>query len=221
MTDRPILMNAEMVRATLSGSKTQTRRIVKSLPDGIARVAGPWMKQDGTCVDGHDWSFGSGEIKGDSQNFFVDKKMPCPFGIPGDRLWVRESGNLSLDKHAWMYADHGGCLSPLAPRGSESWAREWKGTPSIHMPRWASRITLEVTGVRAERLNDICEVDAKAEGVTAHDMYGPNGFAFAHGCTYKASFANLWESINGPGSWDANPWVWVIEYKRIYGEDAS
>lgn len=89
--------------------------------------------------------------------------------------------------------------------------------PSIYMPRWASRITLEVTGVRVERLNDINQEDAIAEGVEAHDddgvtYYGPLGRGV---CDPIVAYRSLWDSINGPGSWAANPWVWVVEFKRV------
>ena len=229
MTDRPILMNAEMVRATLSGAKAQTRRIVKDLPDTITRFAGPWMKQDGTCANGADWSFGSGEIKGDPQNFFVDKKMPCPFGVPGDRLWVRETFFIDLfpycdegplpkekpqalidDPYPLYFRADGECCEQIpecccAEVGKPRWR------PSIHMPRWASRITLEVTGVRVERLQDISEEDAKLEGADGAKYLG-QGF---DQCVYREAFRALWESINGTDSGDVNPWVWVIDFKRV------
>lgn len=164
MTDLPILINAEMARATLSGSKAQTRRIMSPQPgytDG-----GAWA---GGLTDG---VFHWGQsVKGDSQNWILDNPIACPFGSPGDRLWVRK------------------------------------------MPRWASRIMLEVTGVRVERLQEISRGDVMAEGCPFPNMQkGPDP---------RQWFRDLWETINGPGSWDANPWVWAIEFKRIYGEDAG
>ena len=140
----------------------------------------------------------------------------CPYGQPGDRLWVRETW---AAPHAY---DH------LPPRMISQEARihytatEERGgllwRPSIHMPRWVSRITLEITAVRVERLQDISEADALAEGI-----YKPLGSQFWHtnpsanilpGETPQWAYRNLWESISGPCSWDANPWVWVVEFKR-------
>lgn len=176
MKERPILFSAPMVRALLEGRKTQTRRIVK-LP-----------AKDGS---------------GDNRFVFDDAEgrkrfIDCPYGEPGDRLWVRET---------WRPAQVDGMAWYAATCGDETHER-WK--PSIHMPRWASRITLEITGVRVEQLQDISESDAIAEGVTPSDMK-------AISCldrNYHAYFM-LWESINGSGSWDLNPWVWVIEFRRI------
>jgi hypothetical protein len=146
----------------------------------------------------------------------------CPYGQPGDRLWVRES---------WARDDEDGQVMYRADIGRDVCADAWeqgriegvpryKWKPSIHMPRWASRILLEVTSVRVERLQDISESDALAEGVTPKwepgcsgrlmDAFG--GFSFRPAAS---AYAELWEQINGPGSWDTNPWVWVIEFKRV------
>jgi len=133
----------------------------------------------------------------------------CPYGHPGDRLWVREAhhvlraGNVDGSGREIVYrAD-----DPDFPYG-------W--TPSIHMPRWASRIDLEVTGVRAERLQEISDEDARAEGIV-NKHGGWNASETVYGVNYTGPFSHLWESINGPGSWDANPWVWVIEFQPITG----
>lgn len=132
---------------------------------------------------------------------FLDGKWnqrPLPYGQPGDRLWVRE---------AWANT-RGDDSLPTYYRSDErieDLQRTWK--PSIHMPRWASRITLEITGVRVERLQDISDLEARQEGLQP-DFYGS-----VMGC--KRKFIDLWESINGPGSWAANPRVWVIEFRRI------
>jgi hypothetical protein len=144
----------------------------------------------------------------------------CPYGKPGDRLWVRETfadlrgtgiehrpdPSGPLKRYAFA-ADH-----PPGSNGDEArkeFGVKWK--PSIHMPRAASRITLEITGVRVERLQDISEADAVSEGATwSFSRSGPRG-----DLSVKAGFVDLWESINGPGSWDANPWVWVVEFKRL------
>jgi hypothetical protein len=204
MKERPILFSGPMVRAIIKGRKTQTRRVVK-LPakypaKPIHPVYLPWACQ---------W-----------QNGFV----PCPYGQPGARLWVRETFGLCSyhDVTAW----DGGSIRGIAEAGirleyNVEYAADWDGRnqeacrwrPSIFMPRWASRITLEVTGVRVERLQDISEADAVAEGVDSSMPCGAldNGTSECHPrCQYKG----LWESINGPGAWDANPWVWVVEFKR-------
>lgn len=171
--NRPILFSGAMVRALLAGTKTQTRRVCKL--DVRAGMPEPELASLLRC---------------------------CPYGQPGDRLWVRETWATHPDyggRHAIYRTD----------RGCEHDAERW--TPSIHMPRWASRITLEVTGVRVERLQNIGEGDAKAEGVQMPDgtPTPPEWWS------YRREFAHLWEQINGPGSWDANPWAWVVEFKRI------
>ena len=194
--ERPILFSGPMVRAILDGRKTMTRRIVKPQPHAGVRQS-PFVPSG--LEDGH------------------GKELRCPCGQPGDRLWVRETW---AAPHAY---DH------LPPRMISQEARihytatEERGgllwRSSIHMPRWVSRITLEITAVRVERLQDISEADALAEGI-----YKPLGSQFWHtnpsanilpGETPQWAYRNLWETINGPGSWDANPWVWVIEFKRI------
>lgn len=129
-----------------------------------------------------------------------------PYGQPGDRLWVRESWAYHPDfpesTHRAIYR---------ADPGVENDVPRWR--PSIHMPRWASRINLEVTGVRVERLQEISESDAKAEGCSVPEIIYPDEPKEHY--SYAAAYKHLWESINGPGSWDANPWVWVVEFRRI------
>ena len=179
MKERPILFSAPMVRALLAGTKTQTRRIVKA--------------RDLEWMDVHQ---GLRE---------PDNAERCPYGQPGgDRLYVRETW---AAPHAY---DH---LPPrLIPQDARIHyaATEDRGgllwRPSIHMPRWASRITLEVTGVRVERLQDISEADAIAEGVYTDPA-----------CPAYDAYAQLWDEINGLGSWEANPWVWVVGFHRING----
>lgn len=196
MKERPILFSAPMVCAILDGTKTQTRRVVKSRPD---KNMGP------RCVLlPHELA---GEVNsGDYTN--------CPYGMPGDSLWVRETF-LRLPVGTFYRATHNGTADEDKAHGII-----WK--PSIHMPRWASRITLKLTGVRVEQLNDITEADAIAEGASFHDGRGighsgyrhdrNDGFVFE---TAKASYMHLWEKINGAGSWSANPRVWVIEFEVI------
>ena len=175
MKERPILFSAPMVRALLAGTKTQTRRIVKA--------------RDLEWMDVHQ---GLRE---------PDNAERCPYGQPGDRLWVRETfGHFERNEN---FAP--GCEVFYRADGESLAVERWR--PSIHMPRWASRITLEVTGVRVERLQDISEADATAEGVSAI----PDEMRRA---TPRCDFQALWQSINGPDSWAANPWVWIVEFRR-------
>lgn len=192
--ERPILFSDPMVRAILDGRKTQTRRIVKA--------KGIWSVVD--REDGTKWPGGEDQC-GDWQDF------PCPFGSAGDRLWVRETWSPMPNcrpipnpekydnKPAWYKADND---RPM-------WAGD-KWTPSIFMSRVASRITLEITSIRAERLHGISEEDAIAEGTQCAGVPAS--------LTNRGAFAQLWSTIHaadGPNGWAANPWVWVIGFKRI------
>ena len=213
MKERGMIFNAEMVRAILDGRKTQTRRIMKCQPvlnGNFYEVFGAaWTKgmTSVPAVPGHSLS------------------TNCPFGTVGDRIWVRETwaeagaGAPELQLYRANYPEH---VPPhyenLPP------AEEIRWTPSIHMPRWASRILLEITDVRVERLNSISEEDCWAEGIEAVDGLFENAeiidMALKIGCCVEDSkpmFALLWESIYGDDSWQANPWVWVIKFKRIEG----
>ena len=185
--ERPILFSAPMVRAILESRKTVTRRAVKG--SGLNFLA------DFTP-----------EYAALPENHF------CPHGKPGDRLWVREAwarvGIAQAPDQQWVVyresdnrTDYGG---------------PWK--PSIHMPRWASRILLEITDVRVERLQDISEAQALAEGIYSDPAV--NGMYTADGDNYTSkqdgpgrAFADLWKSTGG--DWVANPWVWVVEFKRV------
>ncbi len=212
MTERGVIFNAEMVRAVLDGSKTQTRRAVKF----------PFRDKNFGCeLSGNELA---AEVSaGDYRN--------CPFGAVGDRLWVRETfmnlKGTGIESTTGQF--EGFAYRADTPTGSygdmvrKDYGLKW--TPSIHMPRWASRITLEITGVRVERLNSISEDDAAAEGVGSAVWFAGKGVPEEqwtslgeHGA-YRAShinsFATLWESIYGADSWQANPWVWVIEFKRV------
>ena len=201
MKESPILFSAPMVRALLAGTKTQTRRIFK--PDRMTWDANG--RYTTYAMRGGELSTtGSGPFKPSSWLHY------CPYGQPGeDRLYVRETW---AAPHAY---DH---LPPrLIPQDARIHyaATEDRGgllwRPSIHMPRWASRITLEVTGVRVERLQDISEADAEAEGIDFIRHYPDADETL----TAKVLYEVLWESINGPGSWEANPWVWVIDFRRL------
>lgn len=192
MKERPILFSAEMVRAILGGRKTQTRRVIKD-PHGLLKNYTP----TGKTVD-----YGYGTRCGVK---FSDTTMtiPCPYGQPGDRLWVREAFGLDFDD-AILYRACKYGSKPFDP-GQEI---RWK--PPIHMPRVASRIDLEITEVRVERLQDISEADALAEGCEE----GPDDDVTGGSTAYQ-EFAKLWCKIKGADSWVANPWVWAISFKRI------
>lgn len=217
MKERPIIFSAPMVRAILDGRKTQTRRVVKLTDSGRVKEPGSprnWHLDDPEAV------------------------MACPYGVPGDRLWVRE---------AWQafFADEVPADRPRGPRhtmgipaqperesfvfyradgdlshpedGSEAL---WR--PSIHMPRWASRITLEIVSVRVERVQEISEEDATEEGALEFDSpttfvdHGMQSIYLPSMGYARASFMRLWDSINAKRApWESNPWVWVTEFRRV------
>lgn len=199
-----------MVLSILYGEKTQTRRVVK----GADYFAAGWPCKFGKpcaetrCLYSHV----------DGKHLTV---MHSPYGDAGDRLWVRETwqGPLLDDIDAYraeprnyhkpefcQYAADGGAAPEFVTMDDEL-VRRWR--PSIYMPRWASRINLKISGVHVERLQDISEEDAKAEGCN-YPACGPD-----YKLTKRWAYRALWESINCPGSWDENPWVWVIEFKRV------
>lgn len=212
--ERPILFSAPMVCAILDGSKTQTRRVMK--PQPTVSESG-WFSWDGHAPGSPYGAYAANHIDRDSINIFVGGC--CPYGKPGDRLWVRET---------FCEWDDGFVYAATCSDQERSVS---KFKPSIHMPRRASRINLEITVVRVERLNDISEKDAIAEGIedignviTCWKDYQADGaFRDANGMQKGGiatmhpidSFKSLWEFINGAGSWDANPWVWVVEFKPI------
>ena len=211
MKERPILFSSPMVRAILDGRKTQTRRVVKPQPESVHDGEPYW----------HVGGYRAWQFRGiaDLLRIGTNNPLVCPYGQPGDRLWVRETMEVSYQGSAYYAADGAQIgdrdeLGDLCERyGHPYFFNELKGIPSIHMPRWASRITLEVTGVRVERLLEISESDAQAEGI---DLGGfRSGFDGIAGREHTIEFHSLWESINGPGSWDANPWVWVVEFRRL------
>lgn len=191
MRERPILFSGAMIRAILAGAKSQTRRLVRA---GLAVTD--------VCGGGVDpviwWPRDA-----------LNRDAGCPYGVPGDRLWVKETWRAD---RAWDW------VRPKAiPRRSAVWyeaggdrdvlpdsadVRSTRGRPSIFMPRWASRITLEVTEVRVQRLQDISEEDARAEGYPG-DVMSPRDW-----------YECLWTAINGAGSWVSNPWVWAISFQR-------
>ena len=206
---KPILFSAEMVRAILEGRKTQTRRkmSVQPWPDATVEV-GPyhphWIdrngeSQPGTATFGAIW---------DHQDIVNggDAGLRCPYGAPGDLLWVRET-----------WARHASGVDYAADFAAVSRPQAGPWRPSIHMPRWASRITLRITDIRVERLQDISVADAKAEGCE-NPLTGAEAPAAGPGvflADERTSFAILWNKINGPGAWNANPWVWVVAFERV------
>jgi hypothetical protein len=246
MKERPILFSAPMVRAILEGRKTQTRRAVKPPPPSMEAVHTRTGTGFSLFTDHHSTPdlFRVGGPVSVVRDLCGQAEWRCPYGAPGDRLWVRETwrteelaeeeeGEIPAGSDGVRFqADGGFQVIQDTQTASDVWvqqhnapssARGTKWRPSIHMPRWASRITLEVTGVRVERVRDISEEDAKAEGadgcVAGH---GPVSEAelradpgFWHPRFYRDGFADLWRSINGDESWDANPWVWVVEFRRL------
>lgn len=218
--ERPILFSGPMVRAILEGRKTQTRRIVKPQPpskDWLIRIK--HTGQDvGLYNDNGRWRMtGAVGVCRDAMGDLWPKKheWKCPYGSVGDRLWVRETFHECVDEDTREFVRWGYRAD-----------RDWDGavwSPSIHMPRRASRITLEITGLKVERLNDISNEDCQAEGITAigkgvampDGTYAQAGRYENSASTVRSLFSSLWESINGPGSWAANPWVWVVEFKRV------
>lgn len=238
MRERPILLNAEMVRAVLDGRKTQTRRMLT--PRHLKMI-------DAAASIGECYPLESGHKHENSQSYY---RECCPFGAVGDRLWVRETWQGPLVGYDDAYsmfkdptpfqkvencvyrADGGPC--PEFTDADDELKQGWR--PSIHMPRWASRITLEITGVRVERLNNISEADAIDEGLAEISKDGriykygvPDregypgtddyGWPWHEWERYPISaYCKLWKSIYGEESWQANPWVWVSEFKRVEGE---
>lgn len=222
MKERPILFSGEMVRAIIEGRKTQTRRVVKS---PHTQEAGAWSFDPERGL----WESG---IAGDHGAMGHGEWVRCPYGVPGDRLWVRETARaeeLPSGQDGVRYAADDAFIPINSQQSAESWldmyhyaGRTGSLVPSIHMPRWASRITLEVTGVRIERLQDISEADARAEGVESQfvDGYGCwVNYELGDGTwcnSARGSFCTLWDSINAKRGygWDVNPWVWVVEFWR-------
>lgn len=209
--ERPILFSAPMVRAILADQKTVTRRPIKVQPHIDA--------SGNFCV-------GSSNYGQDGYGKPVTKHFVsgcCPYGKSGDRLWVRESfWGCDLpgygDQPCVVYDDEW-LGKEYKPAEARPWGRKFGRIPSIHMPREASRILLEITDVRVERLQDISEEQARAEGITDGGCVNcgnnePCGCDFPAPCAVD-SFVHLWSSINGPHAWDANPWVWVVEFKRV------
>lgn len=213
-TERPILMSAPMVKAILAGRKTQTRRVIKPQPDDD----GLWNDDDHprsiqSTLTG--WN-GTVDSTGESKEFI------CRYGKVGDVLWVRESWNRVFERKRDGQRFFKAPLNEPVKWWIEyaAWPfkhgeepPKWK--PSIHMPKKVARLWLKVTGVRVERVHDISEKDAIAEGIHFDE---DSGYWFAGDVamaqTAVSCYRELWEEINGKDSWDSNPWVWVIEFER-------
>ncbi|QBR52694.1 hypothetical protein [Erwinia sp. QL-Z3] len=214
MKERPIIFNADMVRAVLDGRKTQTRRIIKL--DHERGMENPVVRGKGGAVS------------------YVGCRLAstlCPFGEVGDRLWVRETFRVhsratdvatlvykASEQQSWTQQTH---RVPIEKCNKPAVIDKW--TPSIHMPRWASRVALEITGVRLERLKDISAEDVTAEGIKTlgEAMWGPQWWADAPQAAIndaQLQFSIIWSKIYGEASWQANPWVWVIEFQHVGGE---
>ncbi|MDN7494886.1 hypothetical protein QZM89_06790 [Burkholderia gladioli] len=232
MRERPILFSAPMVRAILDGRKSQTRRVMKHQPpDDVAPIT--VARYHPTIIDRHGEEVPGGEVFGAYSEDGV-WGCKCPYGEPGDRLWVRETWSADFAQHypcerVWYAADddrrhdievRDGVRGIFSPESNLHVPFRWR--PSIHMPRVLSRITLEITGVRAERLQSISEDDAIAEGVDGPMCAAAVGRAPSRHKLLPAAvhgYAHLWDSLNsGRGQgWDTNPWVWVVEFKRVGG----
>jgi hypothetical protein len=222
MSERPILFSGEMVRAILRGQKTVTRRVVRSQlgnrGEAVSDAHGVkyWRRgeEDPIRWCGCDGLGSLGWVR-------------CPYGTPGDLLWLRESWHDRTDRPASM---HDPSLVCYAADGEPAEPSRWRKRPSIHMPRWASRLTLRVTDVRVERVQEISEADAKAEGVRyewdeviGHQWYPEPPGQVCSGNAREA-FQWLWDSINGkrPGcAWADSPWVWVVSFERVEGVHAD
>ncbi|HCH7700316.1 MULTISPECIES: hypothetical protein [Pseudomonas] len=200
--ERPILFNDQMVRAILEGRKTVTRRAVKDT--GFYAID--------AAIHGNEVALREREALA----------TRCPFGQPGDRLWVRETWGLQVRSYGGGAGEFivYRATNPNAIYCRSSEGREYpvKWKPSIHMHRHSSRILLEITAVRVERLQDISEEQALAEGVRGEPCDHARQACSDIGCwgdTAKGAFGFLWEQLNGAGAWQANPWVWVVEFKRV------
>jgi len=220
--EKPIIFNTENVRAILAGKKTQTRRIVK-FPGRDSKVLGQAqmhseMKQAVQIPGDYSWIFWD-RITPDLVEFTANEYKPgdgirCPYGQPGDRLWVREMWSYitKAENENFTHRRPDGCPVEMLYRAdaqAEGWARDVSWTPSIHMLRWASRITLEIVQLRVERLQDISESDCYAEGIssTAADFMGEAYFDF------RDAWDEIYVKLGFP--WASNPFVWVIEFRRL------
>lgn len=243
MMERPILFSAPMVQVILAGRKTMTRRVINKLKGY------PGITEFGQSdTNGYDWHF---RDKQKRWHYIRHDRLLelCPYGKVGDQLWVRETFTQGyemtllegegddMNAVSIIYKADGKELYQECPKEvAENWG-DWSCDgegdpvfkPSIHMPRWASRILLEITDIRIERLQDISEADALAEGVEPVEIicsrdgektaYRDYEFSGIYPNSPKDSFKSLWRKINGADSWAANPWVWVVSFRVVRGGD--
>lgn len=226
--ERPILFSGAMVRGLLDGTKTQTRRSIKPQPEEDEAL-GYLIPKPKRLIQGKDDTGVCFTRHPESSRLLLEQ---CSYGQPGDRLWVRETAafldeSVTYSAGRWVYRADASADNAFAVKFSGGWK------PSIFMPRVASRILLEIVSVRVERLQDISETDAVAEGVNMrqpayyeigcltmiHD-HNRDVLAFADVTLGRAQYAWLWNEINGHRAWEANPWVWVMEFKVIDGKEA-
>ena len=197
MKERPVIFTGDSVRAILAGRKTQTRRIVKPQPQKT-RSGWEWVTPRVT------WYWPGGI-------------HTCPYGKPGDRLWVRETWATDFEKNV-LYRTTDPSPSPMGAYGAKRMVDGAKSIwrSPIHMPRWASRITLEITGVRAERLQEISEADAQREGWSFDQQDVFQAYDPVTMDTARRWFQANWDSINGKRAlWASNPYVWVVEFSVL------
>lgn len=249
--ERPILFSAEMVRAILEGRKTQTRRVLKSeVPDTPFDLKCDAFRNvpQSNCGISDTWTMAQARHCGgwSTEYTWHGRFLKCPYGKPGDRLWVRETFyafgrwetrfSEKKGRDEWHFVDltkecgqeyqYPGSMEFEMPKRSAGITPCWWKRPALFMPRSASRILLEITDVRVERLQDISDADAIAEGVQHKCYQNIEGDFFTVdpetekilGMTigdYKTGFQSIWQSINGAESWAANPWVWAITFKKI------
>ena len=204
MSEKPILFNGDMVNAILDGRKTQTRRVIKPQPvsQGMKSYGEAWK-----------WKQDNGGFSGATLQQLIAPTgllYHCPYGVPGDHLWVRETWQAQTIDGLWWHeiakedrSNFNWAITNLVNPAFETIPPKW--LPSIHMPRWASRITLEITDVRVERVQDISGDEAIAEGIIFDEEWQ----------IPRNVFGDLWDSINAKRghSWESNPWVWIVEFK--------
>lgn len=217
MKERPILFSTEMVQAIMAGRKTQTRRVVKPQPEPVKDAPGRWkflMKKNGRMQAGSNV-----ETKDLNSKFFGILEF-CPYGQPGDVLWVRETFCRLSPEHIittpFVYKANADEESEEVRKEYINNGHAYRWKPSIHMPKKAARIWLRVKEVRVERIKQISEKDCQAEGAPLTPWEGINGDS---GECYKYGFINIWNSIHGTGwtkyAWNSNPWVWVVEFEVL------
>ena len=213
MKERPILFSTPMVQAILAGTKTQTRRIVKKAP--TTEINHRLIALD----NGWNWQVDQQGVV-PTMHREIDNPMVCPYGQIGDQFWVRESwyqkgtvGRSYPDDDEYQFFGHKQAAYVADGDAPKDWTVRKR--PSIHMPRWASRLQLEITNIRIERLNDISSEDAKAEGFDYSTH--PSAIEMGYAIGAKTNFRFTWEQIYGQNEWNKNPWVWVIEFKVIQG----